>query len=98
MTGEDANAERGDEHHAGENEDQEARHEDLDAGEEAGMEDVEHTHPHTTETFDETGVHGRGKRRAAGDDGDEAGADADDTGPDDGDEDTDGNAEESAAG
>lgn len=39
----------------------------VDESERGTLEEVEHTHPHTDETFDRTGVHGRGKRSESDD-------------------------------
>lgn len=35
---------------------------DSDAGESGTIEDVDHAHPETGETFDRTGVHARGQK------------------------------------
>lgn len=45
-------------------EDEEDDDADGDAGPEEKMEDVDHTHPDTDESFTETGVYDRGKKHS----------------------------------
>lgn len=63
MTSDTADDRDGDEEDEGNAADEDVDENRADENSErATLKEVEHTHPHTDETFDRTGVHGRGKR------------------------------------